>query len=989
MASVLAKGNATIIINPEETEARLVFVPDSEGFGWDLAAVNKLASEKNLVAYHDQKGLETFIIKASKAKSADPIELLFTEGIPPQDPVGEKVSWEALPVPADMAPFKEEALKAAGAPQIYRIKVEKIKHEKTVKKTGALSFVHAKEEVTVVWEKKETKEKVEVKTDPLEIKYADKGTKLGTLSSSIPGKPGKNVFGRQIPPPTGESEGFLLGNGITKEKNELHALVSGFIRVGENWADIVPMAKHVWSINTGIDGLTIFFHFEPGDHKFSPPKGEEILAAAVASGAKKESLISEKELDDAITAAIHDNEPLEAFSLCHAQEAEARVDINPDKTRAVLYLRKGLAGARPLEMKAISYAIKNSSVRGFDADKLRADINEFMNGKELVLSDYVLAEGTSSVRGKDRDIEISVSLFSDEEKKAHSQRLKNWYSYKTSNEGEFFLSNEDVNLAFVQKGEVVARVSAGSNGEDGQDIFGNVIPGLPGNDPDIKLIRGLEIQNLEIRSKRDGLLIFKASEKSFYGEVIKCQDAKIGIHISEDAMEVKADFFVEVGPGIPLTIENIKKVIVALGIKKGVNLAGLEKACAHAREHGNVLGFTLAEGESPIAPGGSVVKWLVPLGIPELAKADSHDGEEENINSYHGAGETKSETVQIKAGVPIVELSEPVAEGRPGYDVRGNPIPIEKGTALTIEHDESVREVPIGKGKRFVAARSGELSFDGNKLIILSIKTIEGDVDSDAGSIKFSGEIQISGNVLSGCKVMGGSHVTVSGYAEEALISAGGKVTVSLGFKGGGRGMLRARAGITSDFVERASVMAVGDIHLNKGTILSNIKTNGRLYIAADNGRLAGGICQARNGINAADIGSEKGVMTEISFGQDYLIKDEIGKTEEVITKIKDDLAELEEKISEFLNDKLPMPDDLRIEKIRLVKMLEQENLKIFTLREKFEEHYDSEIRIRGTIFPGVVMESHNRYYEVKQMRNRVVFYFDRESGRIKEKPLD
>jgi hypothetical protein len=33
-------------------------------------------------------------------------------------------------------------------------------------------------------------------------------------------------------------------------------------------------------------------------------------------------------------------------------------------------------------------------------------------------------------------------------------------------------------------------------------------------------------------------------------------------------------------------------------------------------------------------------------------------------------------------------------------------------------------------------------------------------------------------------------------------------------------------------------------------------------------------------------------------------------------------------------------------------------------------------------------MESHNRYYEVKQKRSRVIFYFNCEQGRIQEKPF-
>ena len=989
MAVVFAKGSASIAIDPQGIEARLVFTPDPDGHGWDVAAVNKLAAERSLSAFHDQKALEVFLLKASKAKNREPLEMVFVQGVPPEEPVGETVSWEALPEPADMAPYREETLAKAGPPQIYRVKVEKIKHEKKVKKAGALPFMAAKEEIAVFWEKKETKEKVEVNTVPIDIRYAERGAKLGTVSHSYPGKPGKSVFGRPVPPQALGAESFLLGNGISKEKNELYAELSGFIRIGENWADIVPMAKHLWGVNTGMDGLTIFFRFESGDPRFPLPTGEEILAAAIAQGAKKDGLISAKEIDQAISEAVQNHEVIEAFSLFNPQEAEARVDINQDKTRAVLYLRKGVAGARPLEMKAISQAIKVSGVHGFDPEQLRADINAFMEGKDLVLSGYLLAEGVSSVRGRDKEIEVSVSNIPDDEKEALVLRLKNWYARNASRDVEFDLLNQEIALAFVQKGEVVARVSAEFDGEAGRDIFGREIAGLPGNDPDIKLFRGLELNNLEIRAKRDGLLIYKTAEKSFQGEVIACQDAQIRIHVSEDAMEASADLSREEGPGIPLTIENVKKVLSALGIKKGINWEGLESVCARTREQGSVSGFTFARGESPIAPGGMAVRWLVPLGIPELSKADFYDGEGSGEYSYTNTAGSRSETVQIKAGGPIVELSDPVTSGRPGYDVRGTELPIERGTALVIEHDESIRDLPVGRGRRLIAARSGELSFDGKNLRISSIKVVQGDVDPGAGKIKFSGEIRISGNVLPGCVVMGGSHVTIDGYAEQALISAGGKVTVSKGFKGGGRGIIRARAGIAADFIERASVMAVGDIQLNKGSILSSIKTNGRVFVGTENGKLTGGICRARYGIEAADIGSERAIHTEISFGQDYLVKDEIRTCEEEVNKVRDTLSKVEEKISQILGSKLPLPDDQRIEKIRLVKLLEQLNLKIFNLQEKFEEHFDSEIRVRGEVFPGVVMESHNRYYEVKQKRSRVVFFFDRESGRIKEKPLD
>jgi uncharacterized protein (DUF342 family) len=318
--------------------------------------------------------------------------------------------------------------------------------------------------------------------------------------------------------------------------------VSGFVRIGDNWADIVPLAKHSCKINTGSDGLTLFFTFVPGDKRFAPPSGEQILAEAAAMGAKEENLVSAGELDKVINEAITTGAPVEAFALFNPQQAEARVDINPDKTRAVLYLRKGVAGASPLEMKAISQVLKESGVHGFDAEKLKTAIHDFIESKELVLPEYVLVEGISSTRGKDREVKVTAKVFSEEEKKPVINRLKDWFSRNALEAPELNL-DEVPDLAFVENGQEIAKVSEGSGGKDGKDIYGNVIPGLPGNDPEIKLFKGLELRDSAIRAARDGLLLFHASEKSFLGEVIDYQDGKIGIHISEDAMEVRGDFF--------------------------------------------------------------------------------------------------------------------------------------------------------------------------------------------------------------------------------------------------------------------------------------------------------------------------------------------------------------------------------------------------------------------------------------------------------------
>jgi len=647
----------------------------------------------------------------------------------------------------------------------------------------------------------------------------------------------------------------------------------------------------------------------------------------------------------------------------NGQKTEARIILNGDKTLATLCLRKG---ARPLDMKVVNQALKDFNPSGFDAEKLKTEVQAFLQGKETEL-DYVLAQGTPSTRGSDREIEIKVNPISEEAARPVLSRLKDWYRRDVSYDGKFE-SQTGMSYAFVEKDEVVASVGAASNGEEGKDIYGNVIPGLPGNDPDLKLSRGLLFHGSEITASQGGLLIFKASPQEFIGEVIDYQDAKIGIHVSEDAMAAKGSFIRSEGAGIPLSLENVKKVLAALGVVKGIDWEGVEKACAEARASGSVLDRVIARGEKPIARGGSSEKWLV------------------NIDTPGFGDETENNTITIKAGTAIVELSEPLPEGRPGHDIKGNDIPVEMAAINEIAHDAAFREERTKNGKCITALRSGELGFDGKTLKISPIKTIHGDITE---SVNFSGEIRINGNVLPGVKIEGGSHITIDGMAEEAVIFAEGKAVVTRGFKGGGKGILKARAGIASAFVERASVMTMGDIRLEKGSILSNIITNEKLMVLEQDGRLQGGMYRARHGILASDVGSEKGPVTEVSFGQDYFLKEQIDATEDEILKARQNMSKTEEKIKEVHENKQPIPEDIRTEKIRLVKLLEQLNIKVFNLREKFEEHFESEFRVNGTIYPGVVIESHNRYYEIQQKRSGVIFYFDRESGRIKEEPIN
>ncbi|MDR2258490.1 MAG: FapA family protein, partial [Treponema sp.] len=475
MAAVIAKGSASIVINPRETEAALVFTPDPGGLGWDADAVIKLIGESRLSPSPSPKTLEPFLQKAAKQKANDPLKLVLFQGTPPEDPAGEEIAWEPLPIPQDIEPLREETLAKAGKPELFRVKTEKIKRESIVKKHNPLPFLPPKEEKVVTWEKKEIREAVEAVSEPREIRYAEKGKKLGTLTPPKPGKPGKTVFNKPIPPAAMGDGTYLLGAGLDREKNEIYARCSGFLRIGDHWADVAPLAKPVWTADRGVDGVTFFFSFEPGDPRFPLPTGAEVLAAAVAKGAAESGMVDPETVDAVIQAAVKTGEAAAAVPLTLTREALARVDIRPDKMEAVLNLRKGAAGGRPLEMKAISQALRDSKVRGFDAEKLKADIKTFMEGPEPELRDYPLVQGKPSTRGADREIRLLVKPL--EDTAALLERLKTVPPDKLASGGAVvFPLAEAAGAALVEKGARVAQITGSAGGEPGKDVFGNVLP---------------------------------------------------------------------------------------------------------------------------------------------------------------------------------------------------------------------------------------------------------------------------------------------------------------------------------------------------------------------------------------------------------------------------------------------------------------------------------------------------------------------------------
>lgn len=977
MAGTVIKGVVEILIDAAELEAKLTFTPAKDGEDWNAERVLKLVAEKRLTPAPAGRALEDLLQKLAKAKETSSV--LLVRGVPPEEAVPERVVWADLPIPPELADAAQEALRQAKPPELFRIKTEKIKVETVVKKPAPLPFLPPKEEVVVTYDKKETREQAFVDLTVVDTAYAEAGQKIGTIAAPKAGKPGKSVFGTALPPLTLGDPAFLTGEGINRDKSEFRASHSGVIRIGAAWADIVPLAKPKWRVERGQDGATVYLWFEPGSKALPPPAATDIVSAAVALGVKEEDLLGVAETEEAISRASRTGEALQAFSLSLRRDGEVAVVVSADNLRATLTMRKGVGGGRPLELKAVSEAIRASRVRGFQPEKVKADILGFFKGSDLELIDYPLVEGKAPTRGKNREIQPAVAFLKDEVRQEIVERVASSpRAGLPSDPSTYFPPREATHLAFVEKDALVSVMTQPPLGTSGVDAFGNVLPGLPGNDPDVRPLVGLRVKGLELRSDEAGVLLVKRGETSIHGYVLPYRDAIIEVGISEDAMSATLRLGRELGAGKPLNAEAVNAALAAAGVTRGVDGNLVSEVLAAALERGAAGPYEVARGEPAVAGGATTVRWLVQLP----------SGKSVTVRG-NGQADFKAQDkfVSVSEGTPIAEILKIGADGRPGFDVTGGIIEAQKGVEAPVGHDDSIREEPIEGGVRLVASRTGELSFDGKTLKISALHGIKGDVGLGTGNVKFPGEVRVTGSIKPGFTVIGGGDVLIAGAAEAALVSAGGKALIAQGVVGSGKGVVRARLGIETLYAERATLLAVQYILAKNGCVQCQVKTNGKLTLPGERGHLIGGVCKARLGVEAMNIGSESGSHTEISFGQDYLIKDQIESIEREIDKVKTALLDLERKMKD-LGSTGPALDAARAQKVRLMKYMEKIGMKLFTLREKFEEHNVSEVRARGTVFPGVVLESHGRYFEVKQRKSSVVFYFDRELGRIQEKPL-
>ncbi len=288
----------------------------------------------------------------------------------------------------------------------------------------------------------------------------------------------------------------------------------------------------------------------------------------------------------------------------------------------------------------------------------------------------------------------------------------------------------------------------------------------------------------------------------------------------------------------------------------------------------------------------------------------------------------------VKKGQALAKKM-PATNGVPGMTVTGKEIAAEPGKEVKFIFGKGV-ESAVGNPELYVAANDGQVIYKENKLQVLAIYEIPGDLDMSIGNIDFVGSLIIHGNVGE-FKVYAGEDIIIDGVADGTEIKAGGKVTVKGGIIGK-KAHVVAQGEVTTKYIRNAYVETEANIIVSEAAMHSTLIAGGKIAVVGAKGLIVGGTIVAGHEISARTIGSNLATPTDLEVGETPKMREEMQKAASELKNLEDQLDKTKKGIM-FLKDlSSKSGGNLQPDKRDLLAKLTRTQFKLLTEQKKWEE---------------------------------------------------
>lgn len=326
----------------------------------------------------------------------------------------------------------------------------------------------------------------------------------------------------------------------------------------------------------------------------------------------------------------------------------------------------------------------------------------------------------------------------------------------------------------------------------------------------------------------------------------------------------------------------------------------------------------------------------------------------------------------------------PPTEGKSGKTVTGAIVPAKKGKKPSLLPGKNVY---VSEDKtKFYSAIDGQPILEGNRISVLTLLEIDGDVDISVGNIDFIGSVKVNGNVRDGFKIKSTGNVEINGFVEAATIESDGSIIIKKGIHGQNKSLIKAKSNIIVKYIENSTVEAGKDIIVYDAIMHSNVTAGETIKVEGGKSLLVGGVIKAGKNVSAKTIGSPMATYTEIEVGVNPKEKLELLKIEQELTNIKTQIDKIDKAIT--LINKLKENNLITKEKEsmleKLLKTIEVLREREFVLTEEkskvknmLSQYENAQISASEIIYSGVKLTIGNASLILRDNIEHATFYND------------
>lgn len=419
--------------------------------------------------------------------------------------------------------------------------------------------------------------------------------------------------------------------------------------------------------------------------------------------------------------------------------------------------------------------------------------------------------------------------------------------------------------------------------------------------------------------------------------------ADIRVMVRRDRMA--ATLQITLPPGAaPVTREQLTQSLQTAGVLYGVDEAMLDWLVRTRSQ----LAMVCAHGTPPQPGQDAYIRYLVDLeqqGRPVELEDGSVDFK--NINQF----------LSVTAGQLLAEKVPPT-EGIPGRDVLGLEVPAKPGRDIGLPFGKNI---VCEDNCRLVAAIDGQLQVKQNRLQVLPVLEVPGDIDYATGNIDFIGSVVVHGSLQTGFAIKAVGNVEIKGSICGGMVEAG-SLLVRRGIQGMNRTVVKVRERVVAMFIENAKVYADQEIMVRDVVLNSDVFAGVRVILEGKRGMVIGGRISAGEEIRVANAGNQAHVTTRMEVASNPFLKEELTLLRQEGKKLAARCSELEHSLA-YMNrqaehslspERRAQREAVQAELTALPEQLTDCQERIQELELLLQSLGPGKVRVANTAYPGV-----------------------------------